>query len=192
MRLLGFSVEYSVWFGGADPAHLYFAQGALDGGLDIPHNEKRMVGYDKGAKKMDAETLSKYIYGGHVEEYMETMQEEEPEKYQAHFAKYIEAGVEPGEVEDLYKAVSGGCARTCATVWFGKDVGGAQEQQFAPLDSFCAPGLAGELQCDLCARYGSIRHVKHPIPSDLGSETMMGLGVIGSGHRWPSRDPQVL
>lgn len=32
-------------------------------------------------------------------------QEEEPEKYQAHFAKYIEAGVEPGEVEDLYKEV---------------------------------------------------------------------------------------
>ncbi len=58
-------------------------KGALDGGLDIPHNEKRMVGYDKGAKKMDSETLSKYIYGGHVEEYMETMQEEEPEKYQA-------------------------------------------------------------------------------------------------------------
>ena len=124
MRLLGFSVEYSVWFGGADPAHLYFAQGALDGGLDIPHNEKRMVGYDKGAKKMDAETLSKYIYGGHVEEYMETMQEEEPEKYQAHFAKYIEAGVEPGEVEDLYKAVSGGCTRTCASVVWEGDVGG--------------------------------------------------------------------
>jgi large subunit ribosomal protein L5e len=80
-------------------------KGALDGGLDIPHNEKRMVGYDKSGKKMDAEVLSKYIYGGHVEEYMETMQEEEPEKYQAHFSKYIEAGVEPGEVEDLYKEV---------------------------------------------------------------------------------------
>lgn len=50
------------------------AQGALDGGLDIPHNEKRFVGYDKSSKKMDAETLAKYIHGGHVEEYMETMQ----------------------------------------------------------------------------------------------------------------------
>jgi hypothetical protein len=27
---------------------------------------------------------------------------------QAHFAKYIEAGVEPGEVEDLYKEVRAG------------------------------------------------------------------------------------
>ena len=31
------------------------AQGALDGGLDIPHNEKRFVGYDPDAKEFDAE-----------------------------------------------------------------------------------------------------------------------------------------
>ena len=121
-----------MWFGGADPAHLYFAQGALDGGLDIPHNEKRMVGYDKGAKKMDAETLSKYIYGGHVEEYMETMQEEEPEKYQAHFAKYIEAGVEPGEVEDLYKAVSGGLHAHLRICGLGRMWGGRLRNSSLP------------------------------------------------------------
>eukprot|EP00967_Tisochrysis_lutea_P036856 scaffold44411_cov21-Tisochrysis_lutea.AAC.1 len=39
-------------------------KGALDGGLDIPHNEKRFVGY--ADKKLDAEVLQKYIYGGHV------------------------------------------------------------------------------------------------------------------------------
>jgi len=78
-------------------------KGALDGGLDIPHNEKRFVGHD--GKKMDHETMGKYILGGHVEEYMETMEEEEPEKYQAHFSKYIEAGVEVGEMEDMYKEV---------------------------------------------------------------------------------------
>ncbi|MEW5298808.1 MAG: hypothetical protein WDW38_000451 [Sanguina aurantia] len=80
-------------------------KGALDGGLDIPHSDKRFVGYDKGAKKMDAELLRKYIYGGHVAEYMETMQEEEPEKYQAHFRQYIEAGVEGDDIEELYKEV---------------------------------------------------------------------------------------
>lgn len=47
-------------------------KGALDGGLDIPHNEKRFVGY--ADKKLDAETLQKYIFGGHVAEYQETMQ----------------------------------------------------------------------------------------------------------------------
>ena len=46
-------------------------------------------------------------------------QEEEPEKYQAHFAKYIEAGVEPGEVEDLYKEV-----RLPATTTWGRGRGG--------------------------------------------------------------------
>ena len=58
------------------------AQGALDGGLDIPHSEKRFVGYSADDKSLDAEVLRKHIYGGHVAEYMEEMQEEAPEKYQ--------------------------------------------------------------------------------------------------------------
>lgn len=32
-------------------------------------------------------------------------QEEEPEKYQSHFAKYVEEGVDPSDLEDLYKEV---------------------------------------------------------------------------------------
>jgi large subunit ribosomal protein L5e len=80
-------------------------KGALDGGLDIPHNEKRFVGYDPDAKEFDAEILRKYIYGGHVGEYMEEMIEEDPEKYQAHFAEYLKNGVEPDDLEDLYTKV---------------------------------------------------------------------------------------
>jgi large subunit ribosomal protein L5e len=30
-------------------------KGALDGGLDIPHSDKRFVGYDPEAKEFDAE-----------------------------------------------------------------------------------------------------------------------------------------
>ena len=41
-------------------------QGGLDGGLDIPHGDKRFVGYDTEAKKLDTEQLKKYILGGHV------------------------------------------------------------------------------------------------------------------------------
>lgn len=78
-------------------------KGALDGGLDIPHNEKRFPGF--ADKKLDAEVLKKYIFGGHVAEYQETMQEEEPEKYQSHFAKYAEEGIEPDAIEDLYAEV---------------------------------------------------------------------------------------
>eukprot|EP00798_Chlamydomonas_sp_ICE-L_P023453 gene23452-17312_t len=80
-------------------------KGALDGGLDIPHNEKRFVGYEASEKALDAEVLRRYIFGGHVQEYMETMEEEEPEKYQSHFARYVEAGIEPDSIEDLFVSV---------------------------------------------------------------------------------------
>lgn len=82
-----------------------FAQGALDGGLDIPHNEKRLVGYDRSSKKFDAEVMKKYIFGGHVAEYMEEMEEEEPEKYTRHFSKFHEMDIGGGELEDLFTEV---------------------------------------------------------------------------------------
>lgn len=42
----------------------------MDGGLDIPHSEKRFAGYGKESKQFDAEVHRKYIYGGHVAAYM--------------------------------------------------------------------------------------------------------------------------
>lgn len=36
-------------------------KGALDGGLDIPHNKKRFAGFDKDSKKLDEETHAQYI-----------------------------------------------------------------------------------------------------------------------------------
>lgn len=33
---------------------------------------------------------------------MEMLQEEDPTKYEAHFAKYLEAGIEPDKMEDMY------------------------------------------------------------------------------------------
>ena len=45
---------------------IFGIQGALDGGLDISHGDKRFVGYDTEAKKLDPEQLKKYIMGGHV------------------------------------------------------------------------------------------------------------------------------
>lgn len=56
-------------------------KGASDGGLLIPHNDKRFPGYDPESKELDAETLKKYIYGGHVAEYMESLEEEDDERY---------------------------------------------------------------------------------------------------------------
>ncbi|XWS22135.1 hypothetical protein CRYUN_Cryun29cG0008600 [Craigia yunnanensis] len=80
-------------------------KGALDAGLDIPHSDKRFAGFSKDSKQLDAEVHHKYIYGGHVAAYMRTLMEDEPEKYQSHSSEYIKRGIEPDNIEALYKKV---------------------------------------------------------------------------------------
>lgn len=55
-------------------------KGASDGGIFIPHSDKRFPGYDPESKELDDEVLKKYIYGGHVAEYMESLEEEDDER----------------------------------------------------------------------------------------------------------------
>jgi len=83
-------------------------KGAADAGLHVPHTAKRFPGYEPPAEKgadpnYEAETHAARITGGHVGEYMEMLEEEDPTKYEAHFAKFIEAGVGGGEIADMYK-----------------------------------------------------------------------------------------
>lgn len=78
--------------------------------MDIPHEEKRFVGYNVQEKSFDAEVLRKYIYGGHVAEYMQMLKEDDPDAYQIHFSQYIKLGVEPDDMEDMYKKVSLSCS----------------------------------------------------------------------------------
>eukprot|EP00591_Stephanopyxis_turris_P012553 CAMPEP_0195507846 /NCGR_PEP_ID=MMETSP0794_2-20130614/1215_1 /TAXON_ID=515487 /ORGANISM="Stephanopyxis turris, Strain CCMP 815" /LENGTH=304 /DNA_ID=CAMNT_0040634657 /DNA_START=42 /DNA_END=956 /DNA_ORIENTATION=- len=80
-------------------------KGAADGGLDIPHNEKRFPGYDRDAKEYDADMHRERIFGGHVGEYMEYLEEEDNQKYQECFASYIENEIEADALEDLYAEV---------------------------------------------------------------------------------------
>ncbi|KAJ7944003.1 60S ribosomal protein L5 [Quillaja saponaria] len=80
-------------------------KGALDGGLDIPHSDKRFAGFSKDSKQLDPEVHRKYIYGGHVAAYMRTLLEDEPEKYQSHFSEYAKRGIEADGIEELYKKV---------------------------------------------------------------------------------------
>jgi large subunit ribosomal protein L5e len=77
-------------------------KGASDGGLYIPHNEKRFPGYDQESKELDADTLRKYIFGGHVAEYMETLADDDEERYKSQFNKYIENDLEADGLEELY------------------------------------------------------------------------------------------
>mmetsp|Transcript_25950 Transcript_25950/g.46887 ORF Transcript_25950/g.46887 Transcript_25950/m.46887 type:complete len:104 (+) Transcript_25950:737-1048(+) len=45
------------------------------------------------------------IFGGHVGEYMEYLEEEDNQKYQEHFASYIANDIEADGLEELYEKV---------------------------------------------------------------------------------------
>merc|ERR1712139_190863 len=80
-------------------------KGAFDGGLEIPHSEKKFFGYDPESKEYDAEEHKERIFGGHVRDYMESMEQDDPDKYAAHFKRFIDAGIGPDDLEDLYGKV---------------------------------------------------------------------------------------
>jgi len=84
-------------------------KGAVDGGLNVPHTEKRFPGFDETnddpEDAMDTEMLASYIKGGHVSEYMEELEEEDPELFQKQFAKYSAEGLGSGDLEDMYDEV---------------------------------------------------------------------------------------
>jgi len=80
-------------------------KGAADGGLDVPHSEKRFPGYDRDAKEYDVDMHRERIFGGHVGEYMEYLEEEDNQKYKEQFAVYIEHSHEADDLEELYEGV---------------------------------------------------------------------------------------
>jgi len=77
-------------------------KGASDGGIFIPHSDKRFPGYDAEAKSLDAEVLKKYIFGGHVSEYMESLEEEDDERFKKQFSTYLADGVGSEDIEEMY------------------------------------------------------------------------------------------
>lgn len=80
-------------------------KGASDGGLDIPHSNKRFPGYTRDTKTFDAAVHKARILGEHVADYMREMEEDDEENYQKHFAKYIENNIEADDLEELYEKV---------------------------------------------------------------------------------------
>jgi large subunit ribosomal protein L5e len=80
-------------------------KGACDGGLHVPHSDTRFAGYSAEKKKLNAEVFRKYIFGGHVADYMKKLSESDPERYQKQFSQYIANGVKPEDVKALYENV---------------------------------------------------------------------------------------
>lgn len=84
-------------------------KGAVDAGLDIPHNEKKFMGYDKDEKKYDADMHRGAIFGEPVKNFMEQLIEDDQEsgttRFKKQFGEYEKAQIGPDDLEDLYKKV---------------------------------------------------------------------------------------
>jgi len=85
-------------------------KGAADGGLDIPHNERRFPGSkrDDDSKEWsyDPEVHRKYIFGGHVADYMQKLKDEDDDKYKRQFTRWLAAGAtDAKKLEAVYKGV---------------------------------------------------------------------------------------
>jgi len=80
-------------------------KGACDGGLDVPHKDRRFPGSKReegGEWVADPEVHRKYIFGGHVAEYMTKLQGENEEAYNRQFKRFIDAGIGADDLEGLY------------------------------------------------------------------------------------------
>jgi len=74
--------------------------------LNIPHNERRFPGSkkdpDSGEWTYSPEIHKKYIFGGHVAAYLESLKDDE-EVLNRQFGKYVAAGIKPKDIESMYK-----------------------------------------------------------------------------------------
>lgn len=80
-------------------------KGAVDGGLDIPHNEKRFPGYDNDSNEYDADLHRSMIYATHVKEYMEHLQEQDEDMYKKQFSHYLKNDVDADNIEEMIESV---------------------------------------------------------------------------------------
>ncbi|KAM0682773.1 60S ribosomal protein L5 [Mitosporidium daphniae] len=77
-------------------------KGAVDGGIYVPHSDRRFPGYSTETKKVDTNVLRKYIFGQHVADYMTLLKEDDHESYEKQFSKYIKNGVTADAIKGIY------------------------------------------------------------------------------------------
>jgi len=80
-------------------------KGAVDGGLNIPHSASRFPGWNKEKENLDSEKLRARIFGTHVAEYQRTLMKEDQDRYRQLFSRYVNGGLNPDGVADMWKAV---------------------------------------------------------------------------------------
>jgi len=78
-------------------------KGAVDGGLDIPHSNKRFPGYDAESKEYNPEVHKNHILGQHVANYMAALLDDDEEAYKRQFSSFIKQGVTSDALEKMYR-----------------------------------------------------------------------------------------
>jgi len=78
-------------------------KGAVDGGLSVPHNSRRFPGYEDEKKALNEEVHRKYIFGGHVSDYISELQEEDPDSFKRQFSQYIKHSIDADSMEEMYQ-----------------------------------------------------------------------------------------
>lgn len=83
-------------------------KGAVDGGLDVPYGDsgKQFPGYamgDEGEPEFDSDRCRQYIFGGHVAEYMRKLKEDNPEKFEKQFSRFVQKGLDADDLEEMYE-----------------------------------------------------------------------------------------
>lgn len=80
-------------------------KGVSDGGVHVPHNEKRFPGSRKEENEWayDPEVHRERIFAVHVSKYMQELKDNEPESYKRQFSQYIKAGLSPEDIEPMWK-----------------------------------------------------------------------------------------
>lgn len=77
-------------------------KGAADGGLAIPHSNRRFPGYDADGKSFHADVHREHIFGQHVANYMKELMEKDEDAYKRQFSRFAKLGICPDDLEDLY------------------------------------------------------------------------------------------
>jgi len=86
-------------------------KGACDGGLNIPHKDRRFPGskdIEGGGKNKyepNPERHREYIFGQHVANHIRHLQENDEESYERQFKRYIDVGIGADDIEGVYTAL---------------------------------------------------------------------------------------
>merc|ERR1712121_268904 len=78
-------------------------KGAVDGGIDIPHSNRRFPGFDAESKEYNAQVHKDHILGQHVSKYMESLLEDDEDAYKKQFSQFVKNGITADAVEAMYR-----------------------------------------------------------------------------------------